>query len=445
METMKTRTSRCLWGMCLGTFLGVSSLFAQNESAVYQPAPENLQAREVFKDNKFGIFLHWGIYSMFGQGEWYMQNENIDCHEYAKAASGFYPAKFNAHDWVAAIKDAGAKYICITTRHHDGFSMFDTRYSDYDIVDATPFKRDILKELADECHKQGIKLHLYYSHLDWTREDYYPLGRTGHGTGRTGHGEWKTYYQFMNNQLTELLTNYGEIGAIWFDGWWDHDIHPDFDWGLDEQYALIHRLQPACLIGNNHHQTPFEGEDFQMFERDLPGENKAGLSGQAIGSLPLETCETMNGMWGYKVADQNYKSTPELIRLLVRAAGKGANLLMNIGPQPNGELPAVAVERLKGMGEWMKKYGETIYGTEAGDVMTADWGTTTRKGNTLYVHILSDKMPKLITLPLNDKVTDAYLFDSGEKVSRETVKGGIVLHTASLTPDTDRIVVLKLK
>lgn len=249
----------------------------------------------------------------------------------------------------------------------------------------------------------------------------------------------------MNNQLTELLTNYGEIGAIWFDGWWDHDIHPDFDWGLDEQYALIHRLQPACLIGNNHHQTPFEGEDFQMFERDLPGENKAGLSGQAIGSLPLETCETMNGMWGYRVKDQNYKSVPTLIRLLVRAAGKGANLLMNIGPQPNGELPAVAVERLKGMGEWMKKYGETVYGTEAGDVMTADWGTTTRKGNTLYVHILSDKMPKLITLPLNDKVTDAYLFDSGEKVSRETVKGGIVLHTASLTPDTDRIVVLKLK
>ena len=146
--------------------------------------------------------------------------------------------------------------------------MFDTKYSDYDIVDATPFKRDVIKELAEECRKQGIRLHLYYSHLDWTREDYYPLGRTGHGTGRTSHGEWATYYQFMNHQLTELLTNYGPIGAIWFDGMWDQ---PDgFDWKLEEQYKLIHKLQPACLIGNNHHKTPYPGEDFQMFERDLP-------------------------------------------------------------------------------------------------------------------------------------------------------------------------------
>ena len=237
-----------------------------------------------------------------------MNTDNIDCHEYAKAASGFYPSRFNAQEWVAAIKASGAKYICITSRHHDGFSMFDTKYSDYDIVDATPFKRDVIKELAEECRKQGIRLHLYYSHLDWTREDYYPLGRTGHGTGRTSHGEWATYYQFMNHQLTELLTNYGPIGAIWFDGMWDQ---PDgFDWKLEEQYKLIHQLQPACLIGNNHHKTPYPGEDFQMFERDLPGENKAGLSGQSVSALPLETCETMNGMWGYKIKDQNYKSVP---------------------------------------------------------------------------------------------------------------------------------------
>lgn len=174
--------------------------------------------------------------------------------------------------------------------------------------------------------------------LIWTgQEDYYPLGRTGRNTGRKGHGEWSTYFQFMNNQLTELLTNYGPIRAIWFDGVWDQP--DDFNWNLGEQYALIHKLQPGCLIGNNHHKTPNAGEDFQMFERDLPGENKAGLSDESvISKLPLETCETMNGMWGYKIKDQNYKSVSELVRLLVRAAGKGANLLMNIGPQPNGEL-----------------------------------------------------------------------------------------------------------
>ena len=277
---MRTRILHRWKTVFLGGLLGISSLSAQAEGTDYTPTPENLQARKEFQDGKFGIFLHWGIYSMFGQGEWYMNTANIDCHEYAKAASGFYPSRFNAQEWVAAIKASGAKYICITSRHHDGFSMFNTKYSDYDIVDATPFKRDVIKELAEECRKQGIRLHLYYSHLDWTREDYYPLGNTGHGTGRTSHGEWATYYQFMNHQLTELLTNYGPIGAIWFDGMWDQ---PDgFDWKLEEQYELIHKLQPACLIGNNHHKTPYPGEDFQMFERDLPGENKAGLSGQSV-------------------------------------------------------------------------------------------------------------------------------------------------------------------
>ena len=416
--------------------------FAQSS---YQPTEENLKAREEFQDNKFGIFLHWGLYAMLATGEWTMTNINLNYKEYAKLAGGFYPSKFDADKWVQSIKASGARYICFTTRHHEGFSMFDTKYSDYNVVKATPFKRDIVKELAAACAKHGIKLHFYYSHLDWVREDY-PWGRTGRGTGRPdSKGNWKSYYQFMNNQLTELLTNYGPVGAIWFDGWWDQDQNKDFDWELPEQYALIHKLQPACLIGNNHHKSPFPGEDFQMFERDLPGENKAGLSGQSISTLPLETCETMNGMWGYKIKDQNYKSVNELIHLLVRAAGKGANLLMNIGPQPNGELPAVAVERLKGVGEWMSKYGETIYGSTSGNVVTASWGTTTRKGNTLYIHILSQKMPEFVTLPLNEKVISATLFDTGEKVKYEKIQGGIVLHTANLKPSVDCIISLKLK
>lgn len=207
------------------SLLGLTAVRAQN----YVPAPENLKAREEFQNNKFGVFLHWGLYSMLAQGEWVLHRENLDHMEYRKLASGFYPSLFNADEWVAAIKASGAKYICFTTRHHDGFSMWGTKFSDYNIVDATPFKRDIVKELAEACQKHGIKLHLYYSHLDWDREDYYPLGRTGHGTGRKNHGEWKTYYEFMNNQLTELLTNYGSIGAIWFDGLWDHDQDPDFD------------------------------------------------------------------------------------------------------------------------------------------------------------------------------------------------------------------------
>lgn len=409
----------------------------------YTPTKENLEARSEFQDSKFGIFLHWGLYSMLATGEWTMTNRNLNYKEYAKLAGGFYPSKFNADAWVKAIKDAGAKYICFTTRHHEGFSMWHTKYSSYNIVDATPFKRDILKELADACHRHGIALHLYYSHLDWTREDY-PWGRTGRGTGRPdSKGNWPSYYAFMNNQLTELLTNYGKVDGVWFDGWWDHDQDPTFNWQLPEQYALIHRLQPACLIGNNHHQTPFAGEDMQIFERDLPGENKAGLSGQDISRLPLETCETMNGMWGYKINDQNYKSVKKLVQLLVKAAGKNANLLMNIGPQPDGCLPDSALDRLKGMGQWMSQYGPTIYGTRGGDVAPHPWGVTTRKGNKLYVHIL-DLQDASLFLPLKAKVKSARVFATGQKVPFEKAPGGIVLNLVQAPTEIDHVVELEL-
>lgn len=409
----------------------------------YTPTPENRQARETFQDNKFGIFIHFGIYSMLGDGEWVMTNKNLNYKEYAKLAGGFYPANFNAAEWVSAIKASGAKYICFTTRHHDGFSMFDSQYTNYTITKATPFKRDIVKELAEECHKQGLNVHFYYSLIDWYRDDYYPLGRTGLGTGREKHGEWKSYYQFMNNQLTELLTRYGKVGAIWFDGQWDQDQNPSFDWQFPGLYEHIHSLQPACLIGNNHHTMPAPGEDIQIFERDLPGENKAGLSGQEISPLPLETCETMNGMWGYKITDQDYKSTRTLIHYLVKAAGMNANLLMNIGPQPDGSLPAVSIERLKEIGQWMQTYGETIYGTRGGLVTPRSWGVTTQKGNKLYVHIL-DWQDTGLFLPIADrKIKKARLYKDGSPVKFTQDKQGIVLNLPEVPSDIDYVVELE--
>lgn len=424
---------------------GINSISISGETTdVYVPSPEVMKSQRDFSNDRFGVFLHWGIYSMFAQGEWYLNN-GIKADEYKKAARGFYPVDFNAAEWVSAIKDAGAKYICITTRHHDGFSMFHTAENDYNIVDGTPFKRDILKELSDECQKQGIALHLYYSHLDWVREDY-PQGRTGNNTGRdASKANWNSYYGFMNRQLTELLTNYGPIRAVWFDGWWDHDQDATpFDWQLAEQYELIHRLQPSCMVANNHHQTPYPGENIQIFERDLPGENTAGLSGQEISRLPLETCNTMNGMWGYKVADQNYKDSPTLIRFLVKAAGMGANLLLNVGPQPNGELPEVALSRLKDMGEWLRENGETIYNTEAGDFPAQDWGTSTRKGDRLFVHVF-DSSKSEIDVPVKGKVKDAKLYADGTKVRYTKNKnGGITLHLDSIPQGcADHIIELK--
>lgn len=426
----------------LALLLAAVSIVQAPAQGKYQPTDENLKNREAFQDDKFGLFIHWGIYSMMADGEWIMDQKNINYDEYAKLASGFYPSKFNAAEWVAAVKDAGMKYITLTSRHHDGFSMWDTKQSDYNIVDATPFKRDIIKELAEECQKQGIKFGFYYSHLDWRRPDYYPIGRSGRGTGRTEQGDWNDYLKFMNNQLTELLTGYGPVNVIWFDGWWDQKT--DVDWKLDEQYALIHRLQPGCLIGNNHHLKPFDGEDFQMFERDLPGQNTAGHSaGSEIGELPLETCQTMNGMWGYRITDQNYKDAKTLIQYLVQAAGNNANLLLNVGPQPNGEIPALALDRMKEMGAWLRQYGETIYGTRGGEITPRDWGVTTRKDNKLFVHILNLEDNGLF-LPLTDqKVKKATLFKDGSAVKFTQDKDGVVLKLAEVPTDIDYVVTLE--
>ena len=271
------------------------------------------------------------------------------------------------------------------------------------------------------------------------------MGRTGRRVGKdAAKADWPHYYAFMNRQLTELLTQYGPVRAIWFDGWWDQDQKkPAFDWQLPEQYALIHRLQPGCLVGNNHHQQPNEGEDLQFFERDVPGENKAGLSGQAIGRLPLETCETMNGMWGYKVADQNYKSADQLIRLLVRTASKGANLLLNVGPQPDGNLPAAAVERLEAMGEWLKVNGETIYETEAGPLGDGKNVVSTRRGSKIYVHILDPEIQKL-DLPCSDRVEKVYRLGTVAPTDFKCRRKRLNF-TVAAEPVPDRIYVVELK
>ncbi|MGF7231384.1 alpha-L-fucosidase [Arachidicoccus sp.] len=427
--------------------------FAQQES--YTPAQSNLQMREWFQNNKFGMFIHWGLYSILGDAEWVMNNENIKVNDYAKLEDFFNPVYFNAHDWVAQAKQAGMKYITLVTRHHDGFSMWNTKYSDYNIMH-TPFHRDIVKEMADECHKQGIKIFFYYSLLDWRRTDYsYGTGRTGQGTGRTVRGNWNDYIQFMKNQLTELLTNYGTVSGIWFDGYWDQ-MAPEaknrkdstfVDWHIRELYDLIHRLQPQCMVGDNHHLSPLAGEDFQMFERDIPGQNKSGLSFQKISQLPLETCATLNDSWGFNIKDDNYKTLKEFVDLLVGAAGSNANLLMNIGPMPNGKIAEPFKEKLDSMGVWMKTYGESIYGTRGGYLPLQKWGAITQKGNKIYVHILHH-IGAGITLedfPFS-KITKAYLLKDKSPVIIKKVGKELTFDSYNSTPaDPDVVIVIEGK
>jgi len=400
-----------------------------------------LEARQWFQNARFGMFVHWGVYSQLGQGEWVMQNREIPVPTYEWLATTFNPVKFDARAWVSLAKDAGAKYITITSRHHDGFSMFRTAATKYNIVDWTPFKRDPMKELADECHRQGLKLFFYYSQLDWHNPDYWPRGRTGLKTGRPEQGSWPRYLDFMDSQLTELLTQYGSIGGIWFDGMWDK---PDADWRLPGTYALIHRLQPSALIVPNHHQAPLPGEDVQTFEQDLPGANTAGFNTKEIGSLPLETSLTMNDSWGFNITDHRFKSERELIGYLVRAAGNDANLLLNIGPRPDGTIQPEAVERLRDLGRWLKNYGTSVYGTRGGPIAPRDWGVTTQRADTVFVHILDWPDRVLAIPPITGRVVRAVRLSTNTPVEFAQSGAGVTLNVPIVADEIDRVVVLTL-
>src|SRR5579872_5180208 len=430
--------------LILQVFLSIAVRAAEPADAQssYQPSPENLKARQDFQDMKFGMFIHWGVYSVLGDGEWVFHNRKLKLDEYERLPKFFDPEKFDAHTWVSLAKAAGMKYITITSRHHDGFAMFDSKVSDWNIVARTPYKKDPLKMLADECHRQGIKLFFYYSQLDWHNPDYYPRGATNWDNGRPDHGDWNAYLDtYMDGQLRELLTNYGPIGGIWFDGMWDK---PDADWHLTKTYALIHQLQPAALIIPNHHQTPRPGEDVQTFERDLPGQNTAGFNTRYVSTnIPLESSDTLNGAWGFNIGDSNYKSREELVRKLVRAAGDNSNLLLNIGPYPNGEIDPQFVSRLHAVGEWLAKYGDSIYGTRGGPIPPGDWGVTTQKENKIYVHVLNWGSPLLALPPIDGKITSAHsLTDNSPAEFTQNANGVILKLPQPRKDEVDRVIVL---
>lgn len=424
--------------------IGILALSLYVKAQSYQPTAKNIAARKQFQDNRFGLFVHWGVSSMLGAGEWVMQNRNINVKDYTGLKETFYPNQFNAAEWVSAAKSAGMKYIIFITRHHDGFSNWDTQQSEWKITN-TPYGKDALKLLAEECKKQGMQLGLYYSTLDWYREDYpHKTGRTGQGTGRKGEGDYASYLKFMKAQLTELLTNYGNIMSIWFDGHWDQtnpegsaDRSSRIDWKYNEIYELIHRLQPACLIGNNHHLDPIPGEDFQMFEKDLPGQNHTGLSfQQPSDQLPLETCETMNNSWGYNITDHAHKSVKALVHYLVKAASLNTNFLLNVGPQPNGKIQSENLDTLKLLGNWMTKYAATIQGTRGNIIPTQDWGVVTTKDKKIFVHLLKKVNSNYIFVPLAvSKIATIKLFNGGKDVQYKQVNEGVFIYLNNFQQD----------
>jgi alpha-L-fucosidase len=423
-----------------------SGIAAAEDSTVwtYQPHPTNLEAREWFQDAKLGIFIHWGIYSVLADGEWVMNVQEIPIRKYERLADFFNPTAFDAEAWVQAFVSAGARYVTITAKHHDGFAMYDSAVSDYDIVERTPYGKDVIAQLKDACDRHGLRLFVYYSQLDWHHPDYYPRGQTGGSyTGRPERGDWDRYIDYMNVQLGELLTNYGELGGVWFDGWWDQEKTVMRDrWRLRETYELIHRLQPQALIVSNHHTIPFPGEDVQPFEKDLPGENTAGFNTTHVAELPKEMAQTMNGSWGFNLQDDDFKSTRELIHMLADAAGRDTNLLLNTGPMPNGRLQPENLATYREMGAWLKLYGESIYGTRGGPVGPSDWGVTTQNEQAVYVHVMEPTEEELL-LEIDDTFASASLLPDGRPVVFRRQADGYRLQVPAAAPD-EWIRVIKL-
>jgi len=301
-----------------------------------------------------------------------MHHEKIPVQEYEKLPAQFNPTLYSAREWVELVKRAGMRYITITAKHHDGFCMYDSQYTDYKITN-TPFKRDAIGEIAHACKRQDIDLLFYYSPLDW----HHPAYKT----------DWEAYTQYWHNQVLELFQKYQPMG-IWLDGCWDKPENLDKTWRLSQLYQAIRKIKPDAIIGNNHHQAPLDDEDIQTFEQDLPGENKVGFNPiKPVENALYETCMTINNSWGYNAGDTAHKSPPELIRILAICATRDANLLLNVGPRPDGTIQPEHVERLEAIGKWLSTYGESIYQTRGCVFTDTPWGGCTRKGNTLYLHI----------------------------------------------------------
>lgn len=376
---------------------------------------------EQFYDNRFGMFIHWGLYSILGRSdrdhmaEWIMHGERISVPEYEKLVAQFNPTRFNADEWVRIADDAGMRYMVITSRHHDGFSMYNTALSDYKVTN-TPFARDPVAELAEACARNGnVRLGFYSSLMDW----HHPAYRFRAESGLA----WEDYLAFLHGQVRELCTNFGEIACIWFDGDWPH--HPfnesnqyfkaggSFEY--EKLYGMIHELQPNAYVHNNRHEEPLSGEDVQGFEQDLPGENSAGFNTTTVYDMPIEVCMTINDNWGFHAGDDNHKSTRRLLHNLIRSASINANYLLNVGPTADGEIIPVHRQRLSEMGAWLHTHGEAIYGARAGAINTSD-GVSTRKGNTHYLIALQHNSDRIYLESLPEGAAEATLLRTGARL-----------------------------
>lgn len=392
-----------------------------------------------FRNAKFGMFIHWGLYSQlagrwddsdyYGSGEWIMHRAKIPVNEYAQIAKSFNPVDFNASQWVQIAKESGIRYMVITAKHHEGFSMFGSKVSDFNIVDATPYKKDPMKALSAACRSAGIKFGFYYSQfLDWHE-------RNGGGNNWDFNEKDKDYQKYYREkaipQLKELLTNYGPLGIVWF----------DMPGGLTKEQteqlvSTLHKLQPDCLFSSRVGHGLGDYQDFGDSE---------------IPVVPIknawEAIFTDNDTWGYIAFDKDFKSSTEIIRLLANIASKGGNLMLNVGPDGKGNFPPYEVKYLLKTGEWLKKYGESIYGTTYGLIPPQSWGVTTSKPGKLFLHIFEEPFDKELYVPcIKATINEIKLLGTSKKLSWSKAKDGILIRLpAVLQDERDAVVELDYK
>jgi alpha-L-fucosidase len=397
-----------------------------------------------FTDSKFGIFIHWGPYSVIGRHEWARHRFQIPQAEYDKYARAFNPEKFNADEWMSLFDRAGAKYVVITSKHHDGFSIWRSKVSDYD-MEITPYQGDPLKDLAAAARKRDLRFGFYHSIMDWHHPAYRPR-RAWEAKDPKAGGNNNAYVDFMKEQLRELLTGYGDVAVIWFDGEWEHtlaELKRD-----DEIYDFIRMLQPNTLINDRlYERKPGSRADFGTPEQFVPATGVKDPSGR---DALWESCVTINmDSWGYNKYETEFKTDRDLIRMLVEVVSKGGNLLLNVGPKPDGTIQQEFITRLEAMGDWLRTNGDSIYGTKASPFARLPFfGRATQKGNLLYLNVFAWPTDGQIRVPgLKNLINSAYLLEDPDKRPLRWRRDGadILLSVPAEAPD-DRssVVVLQL-
>ncbi len=449
---MKRKT---VLGIVLAAFIAVLAAGARASTAGFETKAEHDARMQWWREARFGMFIHWGLYAVpagewggkTNYGEWIRNNAQIPIGVYDKFVAQFNPVKFKALDWVRAAKDAGMKYIVITSKHHDGFALFDSRVSDFDVM-ATPFKRDILKELAEACRQEGIRICFYHSIMDWHHPDYLPRRPWEIKDRPEAGADYERYIRTMKAQIKELLTNYGDIGVLWFDGEWENTWTEARGRDL---YDYVRSLQPRIIINNRvgasrsgmagFSENKESAGDFGTPEQTIPA---TGLSG-----VDWETCMTMNDNWGYNKNDQAWKSSRDLIRKLADIASKGGNFLLNVGPTAEGLFPDPSLERLAAIGRWMKTNGDSIHGAQAGPFKDLPWGRATRKdvpGKTiLYLHVFDWPGDGRLVVPgIRSGPRQAYLLADAGKTALACVleENAALIQVPAAAPDADDAVVV---